>query len=495
MARTLSIWLPRLPLDRWVRAGDGRVDGAFAIIAEVKNAWRITHITDAAALAGVAPGLSLADARAICPDLLTEPADPAREAALLRALRRWADRLSPRIALDPPDGLLLDVTGCAHLFGGEAEMARFAIEELGQLSVVARAGIADTKHGAHALARFGRSPIAVAPVGETSRALAPLPLAALGLEERMTRELARTGLKTIGALYTVKSGELARRFGLELVKALHSALGQVADPIVPAASQTIYAARMSLPEPVGLVSEIEAVLERLAQSVCARLTTDQKGARAFLLTVHAVDTGDHHLRAGFARPCSDANPVLQQFARPLSQLELPFGADGFRLVAEHVEPVRYRQADMNDAVHEHSDLAQLLTTLGNRIGFDQVRAYAPRASHLPEREYAIIEAVDARERRDWALATRQRPLRLLSPVEPVISLEPGRPPRRFKWRRDEFTCTAAKGPERLTAEWWRDTDLRTRDYWTVQTEEGPRLWLLTYPGTREPRWYMAGRFP
>jgi len=121
MRRILSLWLPQLPLDRRIRLGDARTEEAFAIIAEVRNAWRLTHISKAAERAGLSAGLSLSDARAICPELISEPCDVEREHALLRALRRWTDQLSPVVALDPPDGLLLDITGCAHLLAGKKQ--------------------------------------------------------------------------------------------------------------------------------------------------------------------------------------------------------------------------------------------------------------------------------------------------------------------------------------------------------------------------------------
>ena len=236
----MSIWLPELPLDRLRRTGDPRLtSGPFAIIAEQKNAWRVTHINKSAQQAGVAIGLPLADARAICPDLLSEPADAVRENILLRALWRWADILSPRISLDAPDGLLLDIAGCAHLFGGERDMAENALQRLSDLTIKSRIGVADTKGAAKALSRFGKREIEIAEIGKTSEALAALPIAALGLQQSLVTDLARTGLTVIGQLYSQSSGELARRFGLELTKALGTAKGQAPDPITPKAADWV----------------------------------------------------------------------------------------------------------------------------------------------------------------------------------------------------------------------------------------------------------------
>ena len=493
--RVLSLWLPSLPLDRRVRLGDPRTEGPFAIIAEVKNAWRLTTINAIAANAGVATGATLADARAICPDLLTEPADPVREEALLRALWRWADRLSPSIALDAPDGLILDITGCAHLFGGERDMAVDAMARLADMQIASRIGIADTKGAATALARYGTTSIALAAPGKTKQAIKDLPLRALRIDPDTAMEMARTGLKSIGDLYAFKTSELARRFGLDLLQALGAASGQEPDPVSPAAADPVYAARMTLPEPIGLTADLVAVLERLAGSVCGRLARSQQGARAFRLTVRCVDTGDQFLRVGFSRPCADVGLVLQQFAHPLDNLKVEFGADWFRLLAEDIEPLHPQQTSFGDENKARAATDRVIATLGNRLGFNRVRVFENNDSHLPEREYNSVEAVDRRADLVWTKTPRKRPLRIYEPPERLHLIEPGRPPKKFQWRKSVYASKAAKGPERLTPEWWREGDGRTRDYWTVETVEGPRLWLLNYAREQDRAWYVAGKWP
>ncbi len=493
MARILSIWLPQLPLDRLARHGDTRLSGAFAISAEAGNAWRVTHANGAALKAGVKPGQALADARAICPDLLTEPSDKVREELLLRALWRWADCLSPRVSLAPPDGLLLDISGCSHLFGGELEMGDESLIRLRDLQIQARIGIADTKGGAQALARFGPDMVNLAKPGRLREALAELPIAALALPEKLVSELARAGLSTVAQLQGQKSAELARRFGLSLTQTLDTTLGRTPDPVTPKAADPVYAARMTLPEPIGFVADLEAVLERLAARICGRLETDQCGARRFQLTVRCVDTGDHHLGIGFARPCSDPAAVLRQFSHPLSELEIEYGADWFRLSAEHIEPIRLKQTSFGDAAKRADDRLTLIETLGNRIGFDHVRVFQGKDSHVPEHEYEQVEAVQAEP--SWDGAPRERPIRLFTPPEYVQVETPGRPPKAFKWRRMAFLSETAHGPERITPRWFRDEDLRTRDYWKIQTRQGRRLWLLNYPGEATEDWYVAGEFP
>ena len=494
MRRVLSIWLPQLPLDFRMRKGDPRVSAPFAIISEIKNAWRVTHLSEAARRAGLSPGLSLPDARAICPQLLTEPSDAVREAALLRALWRWADSFSPWVALDAPDGLFLDITGCAHLFGGERAMAEDARARLSDMHVTSRIGVADTKGAAWALARFKSGEIEIVPEGKTGAALAALPLEGLRLPPKTATDLRRTGLKTIGQVAEIKSAELARRFGLDLTKALSATLGHAPDPVSPKAADPIYAARMTLPDPIGLKDDLLNVLGRLIASVAGRLESDARGARRFALTVRCVDTGDHVLYIGFARPTYERRAILQQFERPLDGLKIEFGADWFRLEAVHIEPIQPFQISLDSYKQAEDDTSKIISTLGNRLGFARVRQFMPMQSHLPEREFICVEAMDRREPAAWTTAPRRRPVRLFKRPERLITIESGRPPKRFQWRKSVYATHDAKGPERLTAEWWQDDRAATRDYWQVQTEDGPRLWLMTYPGSGEPNWYIAGRF-
>lgn len=492
--RVMSIWLPQLPLERRARMGDARLSGPFAITREIKNALRLTHINAPAQNAGLRAGQSIPDARAICPELLTELSDPAREDMLLRALRRWADKLSPVVALDAPDGLFLDITGCAHLMGGERDMADYAAERLSDMQFTPRIGIADTKGAAWALAHYGQKAIELVEPASIPNALKSMPVEALRLAPKVSADLRRVGLKTIGQLYPIKSGELARRYGLELPQALSKTLGQTTDPLTPHAIDPVYAARMNLPEAIGLKGDLETVLSRLTESVCKRLTAEMKGARRFTLTVRCVDTGDKHLTIGFARPCFEAGLVRQQFERPLDDLKIEFGADWFRLVAEVIEPVRERQRIIGGEAQERADdLAQVITTLGNRIGFDRVRRFAPGDSHLPEREFTTYEVADQPELEAWPDSIRERPVRVFRP-ERLSTLEPGRPPKKFQWRREVFDTRCALGPERLTAEWWVDERDYIRDYWVVSTAQGSRLWLMTNPAHKEPNWFVAGRF-
>ncbi len=494
MRRVMSVWFPQLPLDRWIRRADPRVDAAFAITRNIKNALRITHATKPAINAGVHIGQSLSDARAVCSELRTEISDAEREALLLRALWRWSDTLSPQVALDPPDGLYLDITGCAHLFGGEQIMGEHAFAQFSDQQIISRIAISDTKGASWALARFASTDIAIIPHGQTREGIKSLPLAALAIDPKTDISLRRTGLKTIGDLYGRKSSELARRFGLELTSRLSLALGHRPDPISPQAADPIYAARMTLPAPIGRLSDLNEVLSRLAGPVCSRLQKAQTGARRFELTVRCVDTGDHNLSIGFTRPNNQTGPLLQQYAKPLEKLKIEFGADWFRLVAKRLEPVKPRQKILGGEVSAKAeDFDQLMSTLGNRLGFDRVRRFIPQDYHVPELEFSTVEAA-TQNSGDWSRAHRPRPFRVFEKPERLRTLKAGRPPLAFEWRRQAYNTVSAIGPERLAPPWWLLRDLRQRDYWKTLTDSGQCLWLMTYPGGDPPEWFVAGRF-
>lgn len=252
---------------------------------------------------------------------------------------------------------------------------------------------------------------------------------------------------------------------------------------------------MTLPDPIGLKDDIEAVLQKLIISVSSRLKTQQIGARNFKLTVRCVDTGDHDLSVGFARPTFQPNAIKQQFSHPLDSLRMEFGADWFRLVATNLEPLHPKQMSLEQKEgHAQEDHEKLLSTIGNRLGFDRVRRFLPENSHVPELECRSVEATGQKPSQKWPQMPCKRPERIFHPTERINILRAGRPPQAFQWRRVIYQCHSVLGPERITPDWWRVNDTRTRDYWTVQTECGSRFWLLTYPGQKPAEWFLAGRF-
>ncbi|WP_370229733.1 Y-family DNA polymerase [Salipiger bermudensis] len=491
--RIVSMWFPRLPSDRVLRARP--VEAPFALVQTQANAERLFCLNPRAEAEGLHRGMALADARIYCPALLTAPADPGRDGRFLVALRRWATRYCPWVGIDGADGLVLDVTGATHLHGGEAMMLADMRARAARAGLALRLGLADSRGGAWALARFGEG---VAPAGEPLAALGPLPVAALRLEPEMVTALQRLGLRTIGDLAASPRPPLTRRFGPALLARLDQALGAMPEPVTPTAEPPHYGIRLSLPEPIGLTEDVMAGTERLLERLCARLLAQETGARVLELSLRRVDGGAARVELRLASPMREAGRILPLFRRGVEAAEAGFGIDQLRLEAVVVEDLPVQQLGgpvaARGAAPEGPALDDLVTRIGTRIGLENIRRLLPADSHIPERAFLVAPAAFSVPASGGWPSPRPRPLRLFPP-EPIAAQGP-RPPRRFRWRALQLATARATGPERIAPEWWLPDDAwrhGTRDYWHIETREGRRLWLFHTP--QAPGWFVHGEFP
>ncbi|MFP4404430.1 Y-family DNA polymerase, partial [Rhodosalinus sp.] len=539
--RILSIWFPRLAAERLLRLGAAEADAPFAVVRDERQRQVVAALSAAAEAAGIARGQPLADAMAVCPDLVTRRASPPAEAAFLSALRRWAGRVSPWVAEAPPDGLVADITGCAHLFGGEAALVDRLAEDCAGFGLTMRCAIADTQGAAWALARYaGGGPVPtrsgdaieqearatrskaarrrresggtlknggrIAPPGQTRSALAPLPVAALRIEPDVAEQLARLGLRAIGDLTGQPRAALARRFGPGLVARLDQALGAAPEPVSPAPPPRTFAARLSLPDPIGLEADIMAGLDRLMDRVCARLREAGRGARRLRLEAHRSDHATEVVEVGLARASDDPDRIRPVLALKVGGIDAGFGIDMLRLEAVQTEPLTPRRpAGHLDASERamrtpapEDAVADLIGRMGARIGLEAITRRHPADSHIPEKTATTLAAAWSEPCREaWPRPPAPRPLLLWRP-EPVGAPDDPAPPARFRWRGRDLSVAAAEGPERIAPEWWLDDpDWRTgqRDYWRVTCAEGDRLWLYYAHGAAmSPGWFCHGAF-
>lgn len=492
LRRIIVIWLPRLQSDLALRRLG--VDAAFAVLDRQRGAERLVCLNMQAEALGLARGMGLADARALCPDLLTRPADPHRTAQALESLRRWALRYCPWAACDGTDGLALDISGAAHLMGGEETLLDDLLARLARMGFDARAGLADTRGAAWAIAHVGPKKLrgGIVPTGGARAALGPLPLAALRLPEGTLTALERLGLRRVRDLAQMPRAPLARRFGADLLRRLDQAMGDVAEPVASPPAPPVFAVRMSLPEPVGLLGDLQAGLVRLLDRLCQHLHRAELGARRLVLDLSRVDGQSVRLEIRLARPMRDAGDMAPLFDRALDGVDAGYGIDGLRLSAPEVDALPLQQVT-NGGAQAQDDLSDLLTRLGNRLGFEHVQRLLPADSHIPEKAFTVAAAAYSDPAPDWPRTTPPRPLTLFPP-EPIAGS--GRAvPRRFKWRGQTWQVVAATGPERITPEWWLDDpNWRSglRDYWRVQTDRGARLWLFHTP--QRDGWCVQGEF-
>ncbi len=481
------MWFPRLASDRARRHQP--VDGPFALTIRQGGADCLHCLNIEAGRQGLYRGMPATDARAFCRGLLTRPADPRADRRALLLLRRWATRYCPWVGIECEDGLVLDISGAAHLAGGEAAMLADMRQRLHHAGYEVRLGLADTRGAAWALAHHGEG---MAPAGQSLTALKNLSVAALRLEAGTVATLERLGLRRIGDLAGTARAPLNRRFGPELLLRLDQALGHQPEQIAPLSDPPHYATRLTLPDPIGLTTDVMAALQRLLDRLCDRLKRHEAGARMLQLTLRRVDQDNQQVSLRLAAPMRDPARILPLFRRGVDAVDAGFGIDQLRLEAvqtEPLSPVQLGRPTADDATR----LQDLMTRIGTRIGLENLHRFRPADSHIPECAFTRAPATLAPDHDRW-ICPHPRPLRLFRP-EPVSASGPN-PPRDFRWRRMNLTLGHATGPERIAPEWWAehpDWQRGLRDYWRIETRQGRRLWMFYTP--QDPGWFVHGEFP
>ena len=499
----------------------------FALVAPGRRGPVLWAVNREAGAKGLRSGMRLADARALLAGLATARADPAADRRELERLALWCNRFTPWCAVDADDdgdggdgGLLLDITGCAHLFGGEAALVAQIAARLAGLGIEARLGLADTPGAAWALARFGpaangRPNARIAAPGEARTAIAGLPVEALRLAAEDAHLLRRLGLTTIAAVDSLPRASLARRFpcrerGSAVLARLDRALGRLAEPVVPMVPPPACLERLALPEPLLDRAGLDAALARLMPGLTASLERDGLGVRRLALWCYRVDGGVARRAVATARAIRDGDHLLRLFRETLEAVDPGFGIDLMALHAERVEPLAPAQLSLTGNGRRQGDLDLLVDRLLARFGDGAVCRLEPVARYRPETaERAVAPGRDPAPWREAPATPQrpQRPFRLFDRPEPVdvMAEVPDGPPLLFTWRRVRRRVMRAAGPERIEPEWWTSIagggrDEAVRDYYRIEDADGRRYWLYRAdlygdPGNgASPRWYVHGLY-
>lgn len=452
---------------------------------------------------GVRTGNRVVDAQAIHPDLHVEPADLDGDQVLMDRLVHWARRWCPWTTQDGTDGLLLDVTGSTHLFGGEAAILRDIVQRFAMQGLTAKVALAPTRGAAQALARYGL-PHTMCTATDVAEKLAPLPVIALRLDANTDRLLHRLGLKTIRALSDIPRVALMRRFAnlaadRNPLILLDRALGAAPDPLNAPPDHLHFMSRARLAEPV-----IDPIphLKALVEDLCVTLAKAEQGVRQLQLTIYRIDSEFRTVPLALAKASRDPAHILRLFDGKLDSIDPGFGFDLLTLEAARVEPVLLVQDRLDGKRDAQTDVAGLLDRLTARLGQDKVTWSTWQATHKPERVAGLAPALHTTPEAAAPVLTRERPIRMLQPAEEVrvIYAVPEGPPSQFRWRRVLYKTVRHAGPERIAPEWWLDRPgTRLRDYYKVEVQDGRRFWLyregLLHDGRGdEPRWFVHGFF-
>jgi protein ImuB len=544
----MAIWLSRLAIDRWRLAkekpsplkGRGPWDAEpLVLIAETAHGPRIEAANGAGLAAGARPGMRLADARALCPALKIAPSDPAGDRAFLESLALWARRWGPWSALDGSDGLLVDVSAVAHLFGGEARLLADAQAAFAQRGLTARLAIAPTAGAAWALAHFGperailpprdgegdrtkcgggdspparrpiedplRQPCGLPPPRDGEDMLADLPVAALRLDDDVLTVLRRLGLKRIGQLGGIGRDALHRRFRSRSPEAnpllrLDQLLGRVAEPLLPVVATPDPWVQRRLMEPIRHRQLLDQTLADLAADMARELEGKALGARRLEFGLWRVDGEVIVRRLEFAAATRDPAHIVRLFAGKLDDIDAGFGIELLRLRASWTEPLALAQGDFEARQVPGTSLAECIDRLTARLGEKAVRRPVLHASHVPERAQRWQSPLAPEPPSQGRLAFHQRPLKLLDRPEliAVLYATPDGFPRRFRWRGQLHEVARVEGPERIAPEWWREkSTVRLRDYYRIEDGEGRRYWIyrsgLAGDGRGgAPDWFLHG---
>jgi protein ImuB len=450
---------------------------------------QVTAVDAAAAAEGLRPGMTLAHARALVPHVRVATADPVADAAALHDLAQWACRYTPWAAPDGDDGLMLDVSGCAHLFGGEAALIADLRQRLARLGIATRAAIADTPAAAWAWAHYGEARIdAIVPEGAAREKCAPLPVAALRLPPVLVESLHQLGLRRVDDVIGLPRAPLARRFGVDIGRRIDRLLGRESEPISPVMPPPVWETRLAFPEPIVHRDGVVIALERLLARLCDLLQKAGQGARKLTLVLTRVDCTAQRITVGTSGPVREAAHLARLFAERLDTVDAGFGIETVLLAASEVEAVTPRQEGFaaDQSRHNPHVLTELVDRLENRFGAGTVKQIVAVESHIPERAARMmpVDFIPSPERGGlgrgrFADNTKQtndphltspfqgeekmwpsqdsRPLTLLPSPEPIAALAPvpDDPPLSFTWRRVIHRVARAEGPERIEPEWWR----------------------------------------
>lgn len=496
--RFLSIWFRYIKTDWFLRRNAVLHGVPFVLQAPHHNRMIITAANALAEKEGICAGMVAADARAIFPSLKIFDDDDSLAAKVLKGFAEWFIRYSPIVSIDVPDGLLLDITGCTHLWGGEKQYLTDINKRLKSFGYIARTAIADTIGAAWAIARYGEG-TTIAEPNQHMNALLPLPPAALKIDIETVEQLENLGLRQIGSFINMERSALRRRFGGQFLHQLDVATGAKEAFIKPVVPVEQYMERLPCLEPIINANGIQIALQKLLDRLCSRFIKDGKGLRTAIFKCFRIDGKTVQIDIGTNKPSSNTKHLFKLFELKIENIEPATGIELFTLEAPKVEDVVPRQEklwNVNIGLND-GKVYELLDRMQGKLGVNTIRRYLPDEHYWPERSYKLATALDEPIKAKWK-CDKPRPVQILSSPEliEVTAPIPDYPPMMFRYRGVLHKIMKADGPERIEQEWWLQQG-QHRDYYTVEDEEGRRYWLYRsghYDEGKTCQWFIHGFF-
>jgi Nucleotidyltransferase/DNA polymerase involved in DNA repair len=494
--RYVAIWFRHLTTDWMIRRKPELKDKAFVLAAPERGRMVVKAVSAPAQQSGIQTGMVVADCRAIHPSLEVFDYQTDKPEQLLSALAEWCIRYTPIAAIDMPDGLILDVSGCPHLWDGEAPYLKDLLAKLRGFGYEVRAGMADTIGTAWAISRYGEKSSIVQP-GKQLEAILPLPPMALRLEDPIVERLHKLGLHQVRSFINLPRTALRRRFGVSTLMRIDQALGQQVELIKPVCPEEPYQERLPSLEPIRTATGIEIALKQLLNMMCKRLEGEAKGLRNCIFKCYRIDSNIQKIDIGTSRPSRNAAHLFKLFENKIVQIAPALGIELFVLEAPIVEELTSAQEalwSMRDS-SDNAAVAELIDKISGKIGADKVVRYLPAENHWPELSYRKADALSDKRNTEWT--DLPRPTQLFQTPEPIeVTVPiPDYPPMLFRHKGTLHQVKRADGPERLEQPWWKQEGLY-RDYYHVEDQEGIRYWLFRLGSidNDEVQWFLHGVF-
>lgn len=493
--RFVSVWFRHLSTD-WFSLNQPQLKTAPFVLRTPSHGKMIITSANAVALTkGIELGMALADARAIIPELEVSDDKPELADKLLTRLAEWCIRFTPTAAIDPPDGIILDATGCAHLWGGDKHYLATIIQRITERGYDISAAMADTVGAAWAIARYGKA--CVIDAGMHQEAILSLPPQALRIDAETVQRLHKLGLHRIEQFITMPRSSLRRRFGNEFLQRLDMIAGNEEEMIRPVLLAEQYHERLPCLEPIVTATGIEIALQRLLNMLCHRLQQEQKGLRSAIFKSYRVDGRVEQVAIDTNRPSHSVRHLYKLFECKLSSIEPDLGIELFVLEAPEVEdqlPVQEKLWEGSGGL-EDIRVSELIDRIGSRTGIEAIHRYVPDEHYWPERSFKVASLYE-KLTTVWR-TDRPRPLLLLEVPErvDVTAPIPDYPPMLFRYKGEVHKIKKADGPERIEQEWWLQQG-QHRDYYRVEDEYGQRYWLfrLGHYDDEVFQWFIHGFF-
>jgi protein ImuB len=373
----------------------------------------------------------------------------------LAPLAAWACQFTPRVSLEPPHALLLEVEGSLRLFGGLEALKKHLAVGLCSLGFPVSLASAATARAALWHARAGESDFEA------------LPVEVMGFEPEFFRSI---GIASLGELLRLPREGLGARCGPRLLEALDQALGAAPEPRAFFSPPPCFDARLELPAEVAHAEGLLFGARRLLAQLEGLLAARQAGIRSFRLTL-LHQSGSTIVEISLASPAREAQRLAQLLRERLEKTSLAEPVAALRLEAGDFVPLHGASAGMfGDAAAEAEGWARLLERLRARLGHDAVHGLATHPDHRPEHAWRRVEPGE------WD----PRGLRQPGP-RPIWLLE------EKKIHEGEFALLA--GPERIESGWWDGDDAR-RDYFVARLPDSSLAWIYRETG----EWYLHGLF-